>query len=166
MYICTGGKHACLSILQDAGERVESMKLPPERKLPLYSTRKGWGNRNKLCYHESFAGTTHMAGSSSADTLPTNLEEERRGDCSPGSSLTKGTKPSAPSRGRGPRTPFPRGDTAAVMGTAAQGSHPAWLHSPMEGSGHRKGQNSILGVPPLFGSSVGTEPAGGRRARG
>lgn len=138
-YICTGDEHAYLSILQDAGHRVESMKLPPERKLPLYSTRKGWGNRNQPCYHKGFAGTTHVAGSSFANALLTNLEEERRGGCSLGSSLAKGTELSAPSRGQGLRTPFPRGDAVAAMGTAAQSSQPAWLHSPIGGSGHRKG---------------------------
>lgn len=99
-------------------------------------------------------------------TLPTNLEEERRGGCSLGSSLAKGTKLNAPSHGRGLGTPFPMGDAAAVMGTGVQGSYPARLHSPMVGSGHHKGQNSILGVRPLFGSSLGTELAGGCRARG
>lgn len=57
----------------------------------------------------------HVAGSSSADTLSVNLEEERTGDCAPSSLLVKSTKPSAPSRSRGPRRPFPRGEPAPSM---------------------------------------------------
>lgn len=39
-----GSEGASLSILQDAGERVKSWKLPPGRKFPLDSVGKGWEN--------------------------------------------------------------------------------------------------------------------------
>lgn len=69
VYIYTGGEHARLSILQDAGERVKDMKQRENRLCT------GQGKDGGMAINPVIT-RMHGAGSSAADTLPTNLEEQ------------------------------------------------------------------------------------------